>query len=385
MSFVPSQRIVLVRHGETAWSKLGKHTGRTDVPITEHGRAQALALAPLLAQHRFALVMTSPLSRAKETCALAGFAEQAIDEPDLMEWDYGATEGRTTLEIRETQPAWSIWNEGPQGGERIEDVAVRADRVIDRAMAAPGDVLCFAHGHLLRILAARWIEWEATVGRRLVLDPATMSVLGFERKTRAILSWNRAGDLAPLAGLPRPPEEPPRVGDDVLGPRGDELEEAMEVVGVQRPRRLLEARQISGEGPEELPHRVARRALRGGVALPSARLVDEPAERCGDALRLRLEPLPVARQQRHLAGHDAQLRPTGLRLRSDAVEHVLDRSREVEVDLASGRVLEDEHTLDTVVDGELRAREHVGQATVREETVTGERCIRVNHAGAYDG
>ncbi len=185
------QRVVVVRHGETEWSQLGRHTGRTDVPLTERGRSQARALAAPLSRERFALVLTSPLSRAKETSALAGFGAAAIEEPALLEWDYGEVEGKTTLELREERPGWSIWTEGPAGGERIEEVAVRADRVLARAASTQGDVLCFAHAHLLRILASRWIEAEPTLGRRLVLEPGAISVLGFERQTRVLLAWNQ--------------------------------------------------------------------------------------------------------------------------------------------------------------------------------------------------
>lgn len=147
----------LLRHGETAWTILGRHTGRTDVPLTPRGERQAAALGHRITGQRFALILTSPLLRASETCRLAGYGSVAEVEPDLQEWDYGAYEGRTTAEIRAEQPEWSIWRTGAPGGETPGDVGLRADRVIARAQKAGGGVALFAHGHLLRILAARWI------------------------------------------------------------------------------------------------------------------------------------------------------------------------------------------------------------------------------------
>lgn len=179
----------LVRHGETSWSAAGKHTGRTDVPLTDAGRAQAAQLAPLLAQHRFALVLTSPLSRAEETSRLAGFDSAVVDD-DLLEWDYGDYDGRTTAEIRAQRPAWSLWRDGCPGGETADDVGHRADRVVTRARAADGDVVAFAHGHLLRVVAARWIGLPAADGALLGLDTATVSVLGWEREQPVVRRWN---------------------------------------------------------------------------------------------------------------------------------------------------------------------------------------------------
>jgi len=186
---------VVVRHGATEWSLAGRHTGRTDLPLLPDGWRQAEQLGGRLAGHRFALVLTSPLQRAAETCALAGFGDVARPCPDLCEWDYGAYEGRTTDEIRAQRPGWSIWSGGVPGGETLAEVARRADRVVALARATPGDVLAFAHAHLLRVVAARWIGLEPTAGALLVLRPATISVLGWERETPVVVRWNdAAGD-----------------------------------------------------------------------------------------------------------------------------------------------------------------------------------------------
>jgi probable phosphoglycerate mutase len=181
----------LVRHGETEWSRAGKHTGRTDVPLTDHGREAAAQIASALTGREFALVLTSPFERARRTAELAGFPDAVADD-DLMEWDYGAYEGRSTPEIREDRPGWLIWADGVIGGETVEQVAERADRVIVRVQGAGGDVLVFGHGHLLRVLGARWIEQPPRLGQRLVLDPATISVLGWEHDNPAITTWNAA-------------------------------------------------------------------------------------------------------------------------------------------------------------------------------------------------
>lgn len=180
----------LVRHGETEWARLGRHTGRTDVPLTETGRRQAVALGRALAGHDFELVLTSPLSRAAETASLAGFAGRAVTDADLMEWDYGDLEGRLTADIRADLAGWTIWRGPWPGGETIEEVAARADRVVVKLRAATGDVLVFAHGHLLRILAARWLDLPPMDGGRFALSTATISVLGWEHETPVIESWN---------------------------------------------------------------------------------------------------------------------------------------------------------------------------------------------------
>lgn len=188
----------LVRHGETDWSLSGKHTSRTDVELTEQGRQRAERLQEYLAEKEFAAVMTSPMKRARETCALAGFGEVAVVEPGLKEWDYGLYEGKTTREIREQVPGWSVWTYAIVGGEALEHVGARADGVIEKALAmaaAPGRkearVLMFAHAHILRILAARWMGMTPVNGRHLELGTGSVSVLGYERETRAIMGWNR--------------------------------------------------------------------------------------------------------------------------------------------------------------------------------------------------
>jgi broad specificity phosphatase PhoE len=189
----PSQHeVVLVRHGETEWSRSGKHTGLTDIPLTERGRIQAGAVGAALSAREFARGLTSPLARAAETCRLAGFDDRAERRDELMEWDYGAYEGRTTPEIREERPGWSLWRDGVPGGETSEEVGARVDRLLAEARSAPGDVLLFAHGHLLRVLAARWLGLEPAEGRLFALDAATLSTLGYERETSVIRLWNES-------------------------------------------------------------------------------------------------------------------------------------------------------------------------------------------------
>ena len=187
-----AQEIVLVRHGETEWSRSGKHTGRTDVPLTEDGRSQARMVGAALRNRRFAAVWTSPLVRALETCQLAGFGEVAVASEELMEWDYGEYEGRTTLEIRRERPGWTLWRDGAPGGETVAEVEARVDRALAEVASVDGDVLVFAHGHVLRVLAARWLGLEPADGRLFALDPATLSILGYERETRVIRLWNQA-------------------------------------------------------------------------------------------------------------------------------------------------------------------------------------------------
>ncbi len=182
--------IVLVRHGETEWSKAGKHTGRTDVPLTDLGREQAKALDAALGDRQFARVLSSPLSRAAETCRLAGFGAVAEYRDELMEWDYGEYEGRTTPEIRDERPGWSLWRDGVPAGESADEVGARVDRVIADLQGLDGDALVFGHGHLLRVFAARWFGLEPTIGRLFALDPATISVLGYERETPVLRLWN---------------------------------------------------------------------------------------------------------------------------------------------------------------------------------------------------
>jgi len=180
--------VVLLRHGETEWSASGRHTGRTDVSLTEQGRQQARALGTAVAGRHFAEVLTSPLQRASETCRLAGLDGTVVE--DVREWDYGDHEGRTTPEIREEVPGWTVWRGPVPGGERLEDVAARADRVVARLLEAGGDAAVVSHGHFLRVLAARWLELPPVEGRRFALDTATVSVLGTEREARVVRLWN---------------------------------------------------------------------------------------------------------------------------------------------------------------------------------------------------
>jgi broad specificity phosphatase PhoE len=188
------REIWLVRHGETEWSRSGAHTGRTDLPLTAVGRENAAALGRYLAGYlggrQFSLVLCSPMERARETCRLAGFGDVARTEPNLCEWDYGDFEGRTTAEIQKEIPGWSLWVSGVRHGETIGQVAARADAVIARALQADGDVALFAHGHILRILAARWLGLPGDGGRLFALGTAALSSLGYERETRVITRWN---------------------------------------------------------------------------------------------------------------------------------------------------------------------------------------------------
>lgn len=192
----PERQVYLVRHGETEWARAGRHTGRTDIPLTDPGRAQAAAIGRRLAGRAFALVLTSPLSRAAETAAIAGFPDAARD-PDLQEWDYGALEGRTSADIRDEMDGWSIWTGPWPDGESIEDVGARADRVLARCLdpAVEGDALLFAHGHLLRVLAARWLRQPPTSGSMFALGTATLGVLGWDKGTPVIEHWNEACHL----------------------------------------------------------------------------------------------------------------------------------------------------------------------------------------------
>lgn len=183
--------VVLVRHGETEWSRELKHTGRTDIPLTEDGRRQAGAVGTALQGRRFELVLTSPLVRAAESCRLAGFGDVVRERDELREWDYGAYEGRTTIEIRQEIPGWTIWRGAVPEGETIDEVAARVDRVIAELRDVQGDALLFAHGHVLRVLTARWLGLEPQAGALFALDPATISVLGYERETAVVRLWNQ--------------------------------------------------------------------------------------------------------------------------------------------------------------------------------------------------
>jgi broad specificity phosphatase PhoE len=186
---LPSQ-LVLVRHGETEWTIIGQHTGRTDIPLTSNGREEARRVGSLLVGRTFAWVLSSPLTRALETCRLAGMGEAVETTDDLMEWDYGQYEGLTTAEIRKGNPRWSLWLDGAPGGETASDVAVRVDTVIKEAREQDGDVLVFAHGHVLRVLAARWLGLSPSEGRLFALHPAAVCTLGYERETAVLVHWN---------------------------------------------------------------------------------------------------------------------------------------------------------------------------------------------------
>ena len=185
-----SREIWLIRHGETAWSLSGAHTGLTDLPLTPAGEARAAKIAGSLAGQSFALVLTSPLQRARRTCELAGFGAVAEIEPNLVEWNYGDYEGLTTDQIRRDRPGWTVFGDGVPGGETVEQVAVRAQAVIDRALAVDGNVALFAHGHILRIMASVWLGLEPHSARFFALSTAAISRLGYERETRVITCWN---------------------------------------------------------------------------------------------------------------------------------------------------------------------------------------------------
>jgi len=184
------REIVLVRHAETEWSRAGRHTGRTDLALSEEGRVRAAALAPALARWRFELVFCSPARRARETCELSGLAEGAARREDLWEWDYGRYEGLTGEEIRAARPGWNLWRDGAPDGESAQQVGERADRVLGELREVAGCVALFAHGHLLRVLAARWIALEAARGESLALSTASISVLGRERVAAVVWRWN---------------------------------------------------------------------------------------------------------------------------------------------------------------------------------------------------
>jgi broad specificity phosphatase PhoE len=182
--------VVLVRHGETEWTRAGKHTGRTDVPLTDRGREQARAVGATLHPRQFAVVLTSPLERAAETCRLAGYGDVAELRDELMEWDYGAYEGQKTVEIRIERPGWTLWHDGVPDGETAAAVGARADPVIAELRSLGADAAVFGHGHVLRVLAARWLGLPPAAGALLALDPATISVLGYERETPVLRMWN---------------------------------------------------------------------------------------------------------------------------------------------------------------------------------------------------
>ena len=191
--------LIVIRHGETEWSLNGRHTGTTDIPLTDNGRRLAELLRPALRGRMFALVLVSPLQRARDTCELAGVADRAIVDPDLVEWNYGQYEGLTPKEIEQQASGWLIFRDGCPGGETPEQVGVRVDRVIARARAVEGDVALFAHGHVLRVLAARWLGLPASDGQHFLLSTGTLSVLGYYHGVPALKIWNAPviGDVSP--------------------------------------------------------------------------------------------------------------------------------------------------------------------------------------------
>jgi broad specificity phosphatase PhoE len=187
--------VFAIRHGETVWSLSGRHTGTTDIPLTDNGRRLAAQMRPVLAKQTFALVLVSPMQRARETCALAGLGDVAIIDSDLAEWNYAEYEGLTPKQIHATAPGWLIFRDGCPGGEAPEQVGARVDRVIARARDADGDVALFAHGHVLRALVARWIALPAGAGQHFLLDTGTLCVLSYYRDIPAVRVWN-----GPLVG-----------------------------------------------------------------------------------------------------------------------------------------------------------------------------------------
>jgi broad specificity phosphatase PhoE len=193
--------IMLVRHGETEWTRTRQHTGRkADIALTEEGRRQARLVGEALGGRQFGLVLTSPLRRARETCELAGFGDVAQVREELAEWDYGEYEGRTTAEIRAERPDWSLWRDGAPGGETPEDAGRRADAVVQELRVAGVDALVFGHGHQLRVLAARWLGLPPADGRLFVLGTSSISILGYERETPAMLRWNEPLEEAASPG-----------------------------------------------------------------------------------------------------------------------------------------------------------------------------------------
>lgn len=185
-----AQQVYLIRHGETEWSLNGRHTGVTDVPLTEHGRQVAARLAPRLAGEVFAKVLTSPLRRARETCELAGLGARAGIERDLVEWNYGDYEGLTPAQIHAQRPGWMIFRDGCPGGENTEQLGARVDRLIASVRAVEGNAALFGHGHVFRVFAARWLGLPAACGCHFLLEPATLSVLSYYRGIPAVRRWN---------------------------------------------------------------------------------------------------------------------------------------------------------------------------------------------------
>lgn len=192
------QEVFLMRHGDTAWTATGQHTGRTDIPLTAAGEDEARRLGTRLSGRNFSLVLTSPLARARHTCELAGFGGKAVADPDLMEWNYGAYEGRRSVDIHVERPDWNLFRDGCPDGETAADVGVRADRVVARIRQAPGPVAVFAHGHVLRVIVARWLGLPPEHGRSFLLGTAALSILGYEHAQNepVVRLWNDTSHVA---------------------------------------------------------------------------------------------------------------------------------------------------------------------------------------------
>jgi len=198
--------VLAIRHGETVWSLSGQHTGTTDIPLTDNGRRLAERMRPVLARHEFELVLSSPMQRAQETCELAGLGKRAIIDADLVEWNYGKYEGLTPEQIQAIAPGWLIFRDGCPGGESPEQIGTRVDRVISRSRKAQGNVALFAHGHVLRVLGARWIGMPPSGGQHFLLSTGTFSVLSYYRDIPALRIWN--GPLIDWSAFRDAPPEP---------------------------------------------------------------------------------------------------------------------------------------------------------------------------------
>jgi broad specificity phosphatase PhoE len=192
---LPHKKIYLIRHGETEWTLNGKHTGVTDISLTKNGELQAEMIGERLKGHPFQTILSSPLRRAATTCEIAGFLKNARLDPNLVEWNYGEYEGRTTAEIQKTAPHWNIFSNGAPAGETVADVSARATKILNQILPLRGDVALFSHGHFLRVLAAKWIGLNAQEGRHFALFPGSLSILGFERNEHVLSLWNDISHL----------------------------------------------------------------------------------------------------------------------------------------------------------------------------------------------
>lgn len=188
-------KIYLIRHGETEWALSGKHTGKTDIPLTSRGEEEGRLLGKRLKGHTFEKVLTSPSQRAEKTCELAGLLKHAYHDVDLMEWDYGDYEGKTTSEIWKSDPHWTIFDRGAPNGESVADVTGRANRLLSKIHNCKGDVALFSHGHMIRVIAMRWLSLPTTQGKHLLVSPSSLSILSFERQTPVLALWNDVSHL----------------------------------------------------------------------------------------------------------------------------------------------------------------------------------------------